>query len=155
MPLAHLACLATQIGEGLAAAAAAIVHLDIKPQSIFLAGDITESHPPIHCKTLDFGVARAMGAGTTITKGSSLLGTPAYMAPEQAKGEAVDHRSDLHSLPNSHSLSSWDRSISVCWRHADGSDAQRNPRTSGSGFSKWSTSELRRPLCQGLCQESR
>jgi serine/threonine protein kinase len=81
-----------------AAAKAGIVHRDIKPQNIFLAGGILAGSTPMHCKILDFGVARAMNQGATLTKGSSLLGTPAYMAPEQARGESVDHRTDLHAL---------------------------------------------------------
>lgn len=97
LSLEHLLCLAHQVGEGLdAAAKAGIVHRDIKPQNIFLVGGIETV--PMHCKILDFGVARAMTQGATLTRGSSLLGTPAYMAPEQAKGEAVDHRADLHAL---------------------------------------------------------
>ena len=97
LSLEHLQCLARQVGEGLdAAAEAGIVHRDIKPQNIFLEGGLETA--AMHCKILDFGVARAITQGATLTRGSSLLGTPAYMAPEQAKGESVDHRADLHAL---------------------------------------------------------
>lgn len=99
MPLLELCFLAKQVGAGLdCAAQAGIVHRDIKPQNIFLAGGLLKGPTPLHCKILDFGVARVMSKGHTITQGSSLLGTPAYMAPEQAKGETVDHRADLHAL---------------------------------------------------------
>ena len=99
MTLDQLQCLATQVGEGLdAAAKAGIVHRDIKPQNIFLSGGVTNAVPPLHCKILDFGVARATSADATVTRGSSLLGTPAYMAPEQALGIPADHRADLHAL---------------------------------------------------------
>ena len=79
-----------QVGEGITAAAAAgIVHRDLKPQNIFRDGRVW--------KILDFGVARAIDSGDTLTQGH-VVGTPSYMAPEQAKGGAVDHRTDLYAL---------------------------------------------------------
>lgn len=99
MALDLLPTLAEHVGKGLdAAAKAGIVHRDIKPQNIFLIGGIRPGPNPMHCKILDFGVARAINQGATLTRDSSLLGTPAYMAPEQAKGAPVDHRTDLHAL---------------------------------------------------------
>ncbi len=96
MPLSELCHVAEQVGAGLdCAAAAGIVHRDIKPQNIFLANGTGAA---LHCKILDFGVARSVSKGHTLTQGSSLLGTPAYMAPEQAQGAQVDHRVDLHAL---------------------------------------------------------
>jgi len=88
--------LATQVGEGLDAAAEAdIVHRDIKPQNIFLTAQQGQG---LSCKILDFGVARAMSGHATLTVGEAVMGTPAYMAPEQAVGKPVDHRADLHAL---------------------------------------------------------
>ena len=82
--------LVRQVGDGVSAAGAAgIVHRDLKPQNVFLAGTTW--------KVLDFGVARAADSGDTLTAGH-VVGTPAYMAPEQARGSGVDHRTDLYAL---------------------------------------------------------
>ena len=79
-----------QIGAGITVAAAAgIVHRDLKPQNVFLHHGVW--------KILDFGVARAMDSGGTLTAGH-IVGTPTYMAPEQASGGTVDHLSDLYAL---------------------------------------------------------
>ena len=79
-----------QIGLGITAAAATgIVHRDLKPQNIYLDGRTW--------KVLDFGVARAMDGGDTLTHGH-VVGTPSYMAPEQASGGTIDHRTDLYAL---------------------------------------------------------
>ncbi|HET9993498.1 MAG TPA: serine/threonine-protein kinase, partial [Kofleriaceae bacterium] len=88
---AAAAQLATQVAAGLdAARAAGIVHRDLKPHNVFFA------QPSDQWKVLDFGVSKVGGSGT-LTKGH-VVGTPAYMAPEQAKGENVDHRADVYSL---------------------------------------------------------
>jgi serine/threonine-protein kinase len=79
-----------QIGAGVTAAAAAgIVHRDLKPQNVFLDHGTW--------KILDFGVARAIDGGDTLTAGH-VVGTPSYMAPEQASGGTVDHATDLYAL---------------------------------------------------------
>lgn len=88
--LSDARALALQIAEGLEAArVAGIVHRDLKPHNVFLGGDG-------FWKILDFGVSKEGGSGT-LTKGH-VIGTPAYMAPEQARGENVDHRADVYSL---------------------------------------------------------
>jgi eukaryotic-like serine/threonine-protein kinase len=91
--------LVAQIGAGITAAAAAgIVHRDLKPQNIF--HDLARRDSPTArgtWKILDFGVARAMDQGDTLTAGQ-VVGTPSYMAPEQATGGEVDHRTDLYAL---------------------------------------------------------
>jgi serine/threonine-protein kinase len=74
--------------------AAGIVHRDIKPSNLFLS----EEHGERVVKMLDFGIAKAPRDGTHTTSAGLLLGSPAYMSPEQARGNAVDARSDLWSL---------------------------------------------------------
>ena len=83
-----------QIGTGVTAASSAgIVHRDLKPQNVFL----DHRGGRRVWKILDFGVARAMAGGDTLTAGH-VVGTPSYMAPEQATGGAIDHRTDLYAL---------------------------------------------------------
>jgi len=82
-----------EIAEGLAAAhEKGLIHRDIKPANIWLEGSKR------HVKILDFGLARALADQTHLTQSGAIIGTPAYMAPEQAEGLAVDHRCDLFSL---------------------------------------------------------
>lgn len=82
--------------DGLSLAhAKGIVHRDIKPDNIFLSRDDVSRLQP---KLLDFGIARLVDADHQITMDGTLLGTPDYMSPEQARGEAdVDHRTDIWS----------------------------------------------------------
>ncbi len=82
-----------QIAEGLAAAhAAGLVHRDIKPANVLI-----EDGPKGRVKLTDFGLARAAD-DASLTQSGVVAGTPLYMAPEQARGEALDARADLFSL---------------------------------------------------------
>lgn len=67
-----------------------VIHRDVKPGNIMLANDGS-------VKVTDFGIARAIG-NDTVTRTAAVLGTAAYLSPEQAQGGAVDPRSDLYSL---------------------------------------------------------
>ncbi|NOU29502.1 MAG: protein kinase [Polyangiaceae bacterium] len=67
-----------------------IIHRDLKPGNLFVVG--TGSDETL--KVLDYGLARAVDA-PSLTKTGDILGTPAYMAPEQARGQRVDERTDL------------------------------------------------------------
>jgi CheY-like chemotaxis protein len=92
------AFIASQVLSALSAAHAAnVVHRDLKPDNVFL---ITMSGLQDIVKLLDFGVAKLMNARVNekLTQTGSVLGTPAYMAPEQARGASVDHRSDLYAV---------------------------------------------------------
>jgi tRNA A-37 threonylcarbamoyl transferase component Bud32 len=86
--------LVRQVGSGIdAAAKAGIVHRDLKPQNLFL----TDGPVPLW-KILDFGVATLTEESSgTLTQGG-IIGTPNYMAPEQAQGKRVDHRADVYAV---------------------------------------------------------
>lgn len=88
-----------QIAQGLEAAhRQGIVHRDIKPANIFLEDSQERGGRPDQVKVLDFGLARLNEGDGNLTNPGALLGTPAYMSPEQAEGKPADARSDLFSL---------------------------------------------------------
>jgi serine/threonine-protein kinase len=74
-----------------AAAKLGIVHRDIKPHNILLSKDGV-------VKVADFGLAKDEDANRSISEPGTIMGTPYYMSPEQAKGEKVDPRGDIYSL---------------------------------------------------------
>ncbi len=81
----------THIGYGLSAIhAAGIVHRDLKPGNIMFRSDDSLA-------IADFGISKRLNETAELTKMGSVLGTPNYLSPEQALGNAVDHRSDLYS----------------------------------------------------------
>ena len=91
MPIDEAIGIAIQIGEALGAAhAGGTIHRDIKPANIL----ITDRD---QVKVVDFGLAKLAGEAT-VTRQGSVIGTPAYMSPEQATGEETDGRSDLWAL---------------------------------------------------------
>ena len=101
LPVRTVRDFATQIAQGLAAAhEKKIVHRDLKPENLFITKDN-------RVKILDFGIAKlthvegedhSVATMTTQTKTGSVLGTVAYMSPEQLRARAVDHRSDIFSF---------------------------------------------------------
>jgi serine/threonine protein kinase len=104
VPLARTVDILSQTLDALAAAhAAGIIHRDMKPDNLFLTR-VADREDLV--KVLDFGVAKVLGdsPGTSgvspsLTQPGSVVGTPSYMAPEQARGEkAIDHRVDVYAL---------------------------------------------------------
>ncbi len=91
MPLAQTQHVVRQVADALDYAhRRGIVHRDIKPSNIMLS-------PEGQATVMDFGLVRA-GEATGLTRSGIVVGTPEYMAPEQALGEAVDGRTDIYSL---------------------------------------------------------
>ncbi|HLT32026.1 MAG TPA: protein kinase [Myxococcaceae bacterium] len=86
-----------QVCDGLGAAhARGVIHRDLKPENIFLT---PRSGQPHFVKVLDFGIAKLFADLTEVhTRPGAIVGTPEYMAPEQANGEKVDGRIDLYAL---------------------------------------------------------
>jgi len=75
-----------------AAHASGIVHRDVKPENVFLAG------PNATVKVLDFGISKVLETSDGLTKTGTVMGTPDYMAPEQARGDRVDSRADIYAV---------------------------------------------------------
>lgn len=93
VPLPEVLRIGREIAEGLAAAhGRGIIHRDIKPANLWI-----ESRRG-RVKILDFGLARTAAGDTSPSMVNSIMGTPAFMAPEQAQGTLLDHRCDLFSL---------------------------------------------------------
>ncbi len=91
LPVEDAIDLAIQVAEGLSEAhEAGIVHRDVKPGNILVTGKGV-------VKIIDFGLAKLAGQ-TKMTKTGATVGTAAYMSPEQARGDEIDHRTDIWSL---------------------------------------------------------
>ncbi len=101
LPIARLVHIIRQVCDALAAAhAKGIVHRDLKPENIFL---IDHARDPDFVKVLDFGISKMRESSEqvqgSLTKTGTALGTPYFMAPEQAQGRRdVDHRADVYAL---------------------------------------------------------
>src|SRR5262249_36649471 len=105
--LAEAIRIAREVAEGLAAAhQSGLIHRDIKPANIWLETARSEKQDAAHdrhstlgrVKLLDFGLARPVDGSTDLTNSGLLVGTPTYMAPEQARAQALDGRADLFAL---------------------------------------------------------
>ena len=100
LPLNKALLYSREIAEGLAAAhEVGIVHRDLKPDNIFLVRT-GQAYPDV--KLLDFGISKMLMSGTPedrLTRTGTIMGTPFYMAPEQARGrKELDHRVDLYAM---------------------------------------------------------
>ena len=92
LPTLDILRIGMQAAEGLAAAhVQGLIHRDVKPSNILLENGVER------VKLTDFGLAMAVD-DASLTQSGLIAGTPQYMAPEQARGDAVDHRADLFSL---------------------------------------------------------
>jgi hypothetical protein len=93
LPVPEALRIAAEMAQGLAAAhAEGLIHRDVKPGNVWLEGKQGK------VKLLDFGLARLQSDDSKLTQSGMIVGTPAFMAPEQARGEPIDARADLFSL---------------------------------------------------------
>ncbi|MBL8912142.1 MAG: serine/threonine protein kinase, partial [Archangium sp.] len=97
LPLARIRVLLEQVCDALVAAhARGVVHRDIKPDNLFVTVDAQGVE---QIKVLDFGIARRLTADDSAkTRAGMVMGTPSYMAPEQAAGRPVDVRADVYAV---------------------------------------------------------
>jgi serine/threonine protein kinase len=101
--LATAVHIARQLCEGLGAAhRCGVIHRDLKPSNIFLVGDFAAGVPELpFVKILDFGLSKFMDApngGQLVTETGIVMGTPAFMPPEQAQGRQADLRADIYGV---------------------------------------------------------
>jgi serine/threonine protein kinase len=96
VPLDLAVRIARQTAQALGAAHAhGVIHRDVKPENVFIVD--VDGQPFV--KVLDFGISKIMkGRDTKLTRTGAVLGTPAYMAPEQARGGNIDARTDVYGV---------------------------------------------------------
>jgi len=93
LPSVEAVHIVRQVCHALGAAhSSGIVHRDVKPENVFLAG------PNATVKVLDFGISKVAETSDGLTKTGTVMGTPDYMAPEQARGDRVDSRADIYAV---------------------------------------------------------
>ena len=106
MPSLEVALIMSQVASALALAhEQGIIHRDLKPSNIMLVPDVADDGQPFErVKVCDFGLAKILDvkpdeftSSGPLTKAGVIFGTPAYMAPEQAQGDPVDHRADIYA----------------------------------------------------------
>jgi serine/threonine protein kinase len=152
----HALAIARQIADALDAAhEKGIVHRDLKPANIVLQRDAGSGPGDVRVKVLDFGLAKSLAVRTngdpvappetslSGTEEGRILGTPAYLSPEQARGQPVDKRTDL-----------WAFGCSRCCRESRRSTARRSPthsRGSSSTSRTGPSSRLRYQLPSARC----
>jgi serine/threonine protein kinase len=101
LPVGEVLRIGREIAEALAAAhKTGLIHRDVKPANIWLEADpaLAAAHPSGRVKLLDFGLARIAAQPAHLTQHGMLVGTPAYMSPEQVRGGPVAAHCDLFSL---------------------------------------------------------
>jgi serine/threonine-protein kinase len=98
LPVADAVRVVRQICKALGAAhESGVIHRDVKPENVFLTGDVSRlEHATV--KVIDFGISKVAHAGDALTKTGVVMGTPDYMAPEQARGDRVDARVDVYAV---------------------------------------------------------
>jgi serine/threonine-protein kinase len=99
LPVADAVRVVRQICKALGAAhESGVIHRDVKPENVFLTGDVSRLENST-VKVIDFGISKvAQAGGEALTKTGVVMGTPDYMAPEQARGDRVDARADVYAV---------------------------------------------------------
>jgi serine/threonine protein kinase len=101
LSLEEVKAVVTQVGSALAAAhREGIIHRDLKPDNVFLCPTDLGGEIRDVVKVLDFGISKIRGSNTVLTQDAALIGTPQYMAPEQATGknDEIDTRTDVFAF---------------------------------------------------------